>query len=445
MQTGTGPRTSLRRSLAAIGAIGLAAAGLAACGSPGGSSSGAGTLKIITWVNPPAVTAIKKIDAEFQQKYPNINVQLQTAANVTGPYATLQETTVDSGTADIISNVAPMQPLPLKLTKANLTDWQYWSTNNVFQSLSGQPWLKDVSPSAVAQETYKGQVDGLESGSYQEGVFYNEADFAKYHLSVPTTYSQFLTVLNTLKAHHVTPMFDGLGDVGPIYLQFLYYTLMGDLWYPSAPGHNLALDLENGTVKWTSPAFTTAMQEEKTLAGYLEPNYTGVPWESMPGQFANGSAAMLLDGSWDLSSVHTANPKLKVGFFPLPGSQTASANQPFLGGNLTFSVLKNAPNKAAAMKWLAFFATSKIYDQYVDITGISPAETSGSYSSFAATVLGTWFGKGVNQSVLYPSLPTSGAYWDEAANWPTLQLDVIQGKMTPQQAEAKYQSGWQTG
>jgi raffinose/stachyose/melibiose transport system substrate-binding protein len=396
-------------------------------------------------VNPPAVTAITKIDSEFEKKYPDIKVSLQTAANVSGPYAALQETTVDANTADIITNVLPVEPMPLSPSRNKESNFQYWASNGVFQSLNGQPFLKNFTSSAISSESYNGQTDALESGFYQEGVFYNEAIFAKYHLSAPTTYSQFLTLCKTLKSHGVTPLYDGLGDVGAAYLQFLYWPLMAELWYPYAPGHNLALALEKGTAKWTDPHFTQVMQEEKAMAAYLEPNYTGVPWEGMPGQFAHGAAAMLLDGSWDLSSVHQANPGLKVGFFPLPGSNTASVNQPFLKGDLAFSVLKNAPNKTAAMKWLSFFATPSVYDQYVDITGISPAQTSGTYSTFSQTVLGSWFGKGINYDVAYPALPTSGAYWDESTNWSTPQLDVIQGKMTPQQAEADYQSGWQTG
>jgi raffinose/stachyose/melibiose transport system substrate-binding protein len=427
--------------------VGLAAAGLAACGSSSSSASGsgAGTLKIITWVNPPAVTAITQIDNEFHKKYPDIKVQLQTAANVNGPYAALEETTVDASTADIITNVLPVQPMPLSPSRNKESNFQYWATNGVFQPLNGQPFLKNFTQSAIDVESYKGQTDALESGSYQEGVFYNEAIFAKYHLSPPTTYSQFLALCQTLKSHGVTPLYVGLGDVGAAYLQFLYWPLMADLWYPYAPGHNLAVALENGSVKWTDPHFTQVMDEEKAMAAYLEPNYTGLPWEGMPGQFAHGAAAMLLDGSWDMSSVHQADPNLKVGFFPLPGSNTASDNQPFLKGDLAFAVLKNAPNKAAAMKWLAFFATPKIYDQYVDTTGISPAETTGTYSNFSASVLGSYFGKGVNEDVAYPALPTSGAYWDEATNWSNPQLSVIQGKMTPQQAESDYQSGWQTG
>jgi raffinose/stachyose/melibiose transport system substrate-binding protein len=453
MHKGTGPKTPRQRHLlgrpgiAAAAVIGLAAAGLAACGSSPSSTSGsgAGTLKIITWVNPPAVTAITQIDHEFEKQYPNIKVQLQTAANVNGPYATLEETSVDANTADIITNVLPVEPMPLSPSRNKESNFQFWATNGVFQPLNGQPFMKNFTSSAVDAESYKGQTEALESGFYQEGVFYNEAIFSKYHLSVPTTYSQFLAICQTLKSHGVTPLYVGLGDVGPVYLQFLYWPLIGDLWYPSAPGHNLAVDLENGSVKWTDPHFTQAMEEEKAIASYLEPNYTGLPWEGMPGQFAHGAAAMLLDGSWDLSSVHQANPGLKVGFFPLPGSSTASDNQPFLKGDLAFAVLKNAPNKAAAMKWLAFFSQPKIYDQYVDITGISPAETSGTYDNFSASVLGSWFGKGVNYDVSFPALPTSGAFWDESTNWSNPQLSVIQGKMTPQQAEADYQSGWLTG
>jgi len=414
----------------------------AACSSSGGNSSGSSTLKMITWVNPPAVQAITAINKEFEKKYPNIKVELQTAANVNGPYETLLQQAVDSGSADIVTSVAPFQALPLNPTRQNMTPFQYWSTNNVFAPLTGQKFLPDYQPSAVSAETYKGQVYGLVSGTYQEGVFYNKATFAKYHLTPPTTYSQFLTVLQTLKSKGVTPMFLGLGNVGPVYLQFLYYELMIDLWYPGAPNNNLATAVETGSVKWTSPAFIQAMNEEKTMAQYLEPNYTGVPWESMPGDFAKGDAAMLIDGSWDLPAIQTANPSVKVGFFPLPGSNTAANNQPYVGDNLTFSVLRSSQNKPDAMKWLQFFSQPSIYKQYVNTTGISSSQNGGTFNGYSATAMGSWFGKGVNQNVFYPVLSSNNAYYDQQANWPDLQLEVIQGSKTAAQAAAVYQQDW---
>ena len=94
------------KAVTAIGVAAITAAGVVTPSAASAASSGpSGTLKIITWVNPPAVAAITKIDQLFEQKYPNVKVQLQTAANVTAGYATLLSTTVSANTADIVTNV----------------------------------------------------------------------------------------------------------------------------------------------------------------------------------------------------------------------------------------------------------------------------------------------------------------------------------------------------
>ena len=89
-------------------AVMVVAAACSSSGSSGGSGGGSTTLKIITWVNPPAVTALNKIDAEFEKANPNIKVKLQTAANVNGPYETLLQQSVNSGTADIVTSHSRM-------------------------------------------------------------------------------------------------------------------------------------------------------------------------------------------------------------------------------------------------------------------------------------------------------------------------------------------------
>jgi raffinose/stachyose/melibiose transport system substrate-binding protein len=430
------------------GSLAVAVTVVAAACSSSGSSGGSGettTLKIITWENPPAVQALNTIDAEFEKQYPNIKVQLQTATNVNGPYETLLQQSVNSGTADIVTANMPFLPLPKQLTSTNSTPVQLWVTKGAFAPLNGESFLRDYSQSAVQAETYQGKAYGLVSGEYQEGVFYNKAIFAKYNLTPPTTFSQFLADCRTLKSHGVQPLFTALGNVGPVYLQFIYYEAMADLWYPKAPGGNLATALMNGTAQWTDPAFVQGMNEEKQIAQYLEPNYTGVPWQSMAGgDFAAGKYAMELDGSWDLASLHQANPNLRLGYFPLPFSSNAADNQAYAQNDLTFYVTSSSPNKAAAMTWLSFFSSPRIYAQYVDITGISSSQNGGHFTGFASQVMGPWFGKGVNQSVLYPALSSSNGYYDQAANWPDLQLSVMQGTMTAAQAAATYQKDWKT-
>jgi raffinose/stachyose/melibiose transport system substrate-binding protein len=419
----------------------------AACssGASSGGSGGTTTLKIITWVNPPTITALNKIDAEFEKANPNITVKLQTATNVNGPYETLLQQSVNSGTADIVTANMPFLPLPKTLSSTNATPVQLWITKGAFAPLTGQSFLSDYQSSAVQADTYQGKAYGLVSGEYQEGVFYNKAIFAKYNLTPPTTFSQFLADCQTLKSHGVNPLFTALGNVGPVYLQFIYYEAMTDLWYPKAPGGNLATALMNGTAQWTDPNFVQGMNEEKQVAQYLEPNYTGVPWQDMAGgDFAAGKYAMELDGSWDLASLHQANPNLQLGYFPLPFSNTAADNQSYAQNDLTFYVTNSSPNKTAAMKWLAYFSSPSIYAQYVNTTGISSSQNSGTFSGFSSQVMGTWFGKAVNQTVLYPALSPSNGYYDQAANWPDLQLSVMQGKMTAAQAAATYQKDWKT-
>jgi len=217
------------------------AAACSSSGSSGNSSSGQ-TLKIITWVNPPAVKALQQIDAEFEKANPGVKVDLGTAENVNGPYKTMLQQTVDATSADIVTNVTQLQPLPLKVTSTNVTYWQTYTMHGVFAPLNGQPFLKDYKSGALAAETYQGKTYGVVSGEYQEGVFYNKKIFAQYHLSPPATYTQFLAVLKTLKSHGVTPMWLGLGAVGPVYLQFLYYNLIDSVWQPTVSG-NLATDL----------------------------------------------------------------------------------------------------------------------------------------------------------------------------------------------------------
>lgn len=446
--------TSIKRPARSL-AIGSAAAAIAvaaaACSSGGGggssaSGSGNGNLKIITWVNPPTIQAFKQIDAEFEKANPGIKVTLQTAPNVNGPYKTLAQQAVNSGSADIITENFPFQPLPPNPTQSNETPVQFWGTNGAFAPLNGQSFLSSYTPAALATQTYQGKTYGLLSGVYQQGVMYNKALFAKYHLSVPTTYNEFLSVCKTLQSHGVQPLYTALGGVGPIYLQFIYNEAIADLWFPGAPGGNLASALLHGTVKWTDPKFVQAMTEEKAIASYLEPNYTGVPWQDMAGggMFTSGKAAMQLDGTWDLASIHKASPNLQVGFFPLPLSNTAANNQPIVQDDLTFYVGSHAKNSAAAMKWLKFFSQPNIYTQYVNTTGISSSQTGGTFNGFSAQAIGQWFGKGVNINSFMPTMSPSNGANDQTATWPNLQLSVMQGKVTPQQAAAAYQKDWKS-
>lgn len=440
-------KRGLRRQLSFVLAVVVGALTLVAgCSSSG--SGGKTTVKIITWVNPPAVAAFKKINAEFEKKYPDIHVQLSTAENVNGPYATLLRTSVSSASADIVMDNHQMQPFPLKVTRDNLNPAQFYASQGVFLPLNDQPALKNLAPAAKQAMTYKGDVQGLLSGHYDWIVFYNKATFAKYGLTAPTTYNDFLKVCETLKSHGVTPIWLGSGGAPQYVSDFLTVPLMGEQWLPNVPGKDLARALETGQTKWTDPHFTEALNREKTISQYLEKSYTGEQWQGMPTAFAGNKSAMLLDGSWDLASIQKANPKIQVGSFPLPGSDNPADNQPIVANDLWLAVVKKAVSnskvKAATLKWLNFFASKPIYAQYVNMTGIS-ASIPGTYTGYAAKVLGKYFTSTSNAlPAVLPTLGTNQGYWTQEANFPTAQINLLTGDSSVSEVQNNYAKDWKT-
>jgi raffinose/stachyose/melibiose transport system substrate-binding protein len=418
------------------------AAALVAASSAAGVSAAAGShVNVTMWVNPPAVVALKKIDAEFEKAHPGISVNLTTAVNEYTNYAALEKTAVEGGTEDVMATQA-INPLPIGGSAADLMPEQLWGTSGVYLPLNGQPWVKRLKSTAVAVETYKGKLYGMNTGSYQYGVYYNKAIFAKYHIAIPTTYAQFIAVCQTLKKDGVTPLYDGLGGGAQGYLYFILYPMMQALWLPHAPGKDLNTALWTGKAQWTSPYFIQAMKQEKQVAQYLEPNYTGESWTTMPTAFAAGKAAMLLDGSWDLSAVFEANPHIQVGYFPLPGGPNPALDAPILQTDLTWVILSRAKDQAAAKTWLDFFASPKIYSQYVATTGISPS-FNGTYNSQTEKVLGPkYFGNGVLAGDIFPVLPAGGPFVLQLNNFWSLQLNMVQGQKTPQQVAQTLEQAW---
>jgi len=400
------------------------------------SQAASGQVNIIEWVNPPAVNATKAVDSGFE-KATGIKVNLTTAVGRPTNYAALEKTSVEGGTQDIMA-VFPIQPYPPGMPTGDLSSEQLWGVEGVYLPLNNQPWVKRLLPASRAAQTYDGKLYGLNTGVYQIGVFYNKAIFAKYHLTPPTTYSQFLKLAETLKADHVTPLYFATAGGATVY----DWVMLMDSQLMAIYGNtNVDNAFWSGHASFTSPQFIQALKQAKQITSFMEPNWQGEPWTGMPGAFAAGKAAMLLDGSWDMASVLTANPKIQIGYFPLPGSNIAARNQSILQPDLTWVVLKNAKDKANALKWLNYFSQPKVYAQYVKATGISPSFV-GSYPSATQGILGKYLSKGLLEANAEPALPTNGPFAVQPANfWSTLQ-SVLIGQISPQKAASQWEAAW---
>jgi raffinose/stachyose/melibiose transport system substrate-binding protein len=210
-----------------------------------------------------------------------------------------------------------------------------------------------------------------------------------------------------------------------------------------AKGANVDNRFWTGKAGFTNPMFIQALNQAKAITKYIEPNWQGESWTGMPGAFAVGKAAMLLDGSWDMASVLKANPKMQIGYFPLPGSNVAKDNVSILQPDLAWVVLKNGKDQAAALKWLDFFSQPKIYAQYVKETGISPS-FKGAYPSATRKILGTWLSKGDLEANAEPALPNNGPLNIQSTQFLNTLQSVLLGQTSPRVAATQWERSWKT-
>jgi raffinose/stachyose/melibiose transport system substrate-binding protein len=400
------------------------------------SQAATGHVNIIEWVNPPAVNATKAIDSLFEAQT-HIKANLTTAVNRTTNYAALEETSVQSGSQDIMA-VFPIQPYPPGMPSTDLSHEQLWGVDGVYLPLNNQPWVRRMLPASRAAQTYHGKLYGLNTGVYQIGVFYNKVIFAKYHLKPPATLNQYMALAATLRKDGQTPLWFGAGAGAAIY----EWVMLMDSQLMAIYGNtNVDNAFWSGKAKFTSPQFMQALKQAKEITTTMEPNWQGEDWTGMPGAFASGKAAMLLDGSWDMASVLQANPKMQIGYFPLPGSNVAARNVSILQPDLTWVVLKNGKDHAQALKWLNFFSQPKVYAKYVKDTGISPSFV-GKYPSATQKILGTWLSRGLLEANAEPALPTSGPFALQPANFYNTLQQVLTGQLAPGKAAQEWQSAW---
>jgi raffinose/stachyose/melibiose transport system substrate-binding protein len=428
---------ALRRA-AWIGSLVAAAALLSAGPFPGVLEAAGGQVNIIEWVNPPAVRATQAVDAGFEHAL-HIKANLTTAVNRRTNYAALEKTSVQSGSQDIMA-VFPIQPYPTGMPRRDLSSEQLWGVDGVYLPLDSQPWVKDLRADSRAVQTYKGHLYGLNTGVYQIGVFYNKAMFAKYHLSPPRTLDRFFALAAQLKKNGETPLWFGVGGGA---VQYEWIMLMDSQLMAIYGNTNVNDAFWSGQAKFTDPKFVQALTQAKQITSVMEPNWQGENWTQMPGAFASGKAAMLLDGSWDMASVLRANPGMDIGYFPLPGSNDAARNVSILQPDLTWVVLKNAKNQSNALAWLNYFSKSDVYAQYVTITGISPS-FNGDYPSDTAKILGSYLSTGLLEANAEPSLPSAGPFGLQPPNFYNTLQQVLIGQLPPQQAAQQWQTAWES-
>ena len=180
--------------------------------------------------------------------------------------------------------------------------------------LTKQDFMKNFTPTVLDAIKYKGKQYTVPTGlSYYSGVYYNKTIFEKSGLKIPTTWSEFMTVCQTLKSKGVVP----LGISGKDSAGVNMLGVVQDLYPNKQDKVDLAKGLWDKSIKLTDGKQLEVLTKVKSLYDLAEPNFAGVSYNTMTAGFVKGQFAMMSDGTWNQTTIDSAGgSSFKYGYCP---------------------------------------------------------------------------------------------------------------------------------
>lgn len=220
------------------------------------------------------------------------------------------------------------------------------------QDINAYPdWQENLPETGLDATTFDGGIYGIPLEMAVEPVFYNKKVFADNGLEVPTTYEQFLNIVDVLSAAGITPV--TVPNKEPWVGSILYSTIFERI---------AGLDVYQKTVmdgegSWTDEPFIEAGRYIQDLAkrGAFDSNMNSIGMEEAEIKLAEGKAGMYLQGTWSVPSMIERLGD-NVGYFNFPdiaGGKGSSKSFMILP-NSALSVSNNSKNKEEAIKFMKF-------------------------------------------------------------------------------------------
>jgi glucose/mannose transport system substrate-binding protein len=238
-------------------------------------------------------------------------------------------------------------------------------------------------------------------------LWYNKKVFDDNGLKPPTTWDEFFTVADQLKAKGVTPL--ALGDKDIWAATHLFESML-----LAATGPEKDRGLWTGQTNWSGPEVTQALNTFAKALDYVNTDHASLSWDQAAQLVADGSAAMTIMGDWAEGYFKSINkvPNQDFGWVASPGTDGS-----FIMLSDSFGLPKGAKDRDNAIAWLKLCASKEGQDAFNPKKGSIPSRTDGDRSLYDAYLQSAMDAFSSNEIV--PSLPHGAAApegWSTAVN-----------------------------
>ncbi len=217
--------------------------------------------------------------------------------------------------------------LPTYLTSANPPDVYTWYPGSVADAYAKKNLLLDLdaawtsSPdlkryskalNSLCTSTSSGKKVFVPTTYYWWGMFYRKSNFAKWGVSEPKSWDDFLDLCDKLKSKGVTPIGLGAGG-GTAWVASAWFDYL-DIRINGAEYHRQLLA---GKHRFDDPEVRKVFDRWQEVLPYIDPNGTAVAFQDASTSLLNGRSGMMLIGTF-FADAAPKNALDDVDFFRFP-------------------------------------------------------------------------------------------------------------------------------
>lgn len=320
-------------------------------GTLAGCSSGGPTEIRFHLSKPEAIPYFRELIAEYNSSQDDVRVVFDTSSNLQAGF--------------LRGN-----PPDLGLLNYNM-EMSRFMERGALSDLSDMPEadriLPEVQDLVDQYATYPGRTSVLPYSVMAASVIYNVDIFEQQGLEVPQTWDELIAVCDQLQAAGITPFYGTFKDPWTVAQGWFDYTVGGTVDVAEFYDEMNELGTEVGP---DSPvSFERTLLEPVDRMTMLAETYTN-PDAASRGYgdgnlaFAQGQAAMYLQGPWAFGEIAKTSPDLKLGTFPLPMTDDPEDLEVRVNIDLAVWIPEASRHQEEARGFLSYLFQKDVMDAY---------------------------------------------------------------------------------
>lgn len=224
----------------------------------------------------------------------------------------------------------------------------------------------DVQELVDQYATYPGRTSVLPYSVMAAAVIYNVEIFEQNGLEVPTTWDELIAVCDALQEAGVTPFYGTFSEPWSIGQGWWDYTVGGMVEVDAFVEQVQELGTEVGPDSEVSFEKTLKEPTERMvqLAEYANPDAASRGYGDGNLAFAQGAAAMYLQGPWAFGEIAKTDPDLELGTFPLPMTDDSEDRRVRVNIDLAAWIPEASAVKEETREFLRYLMQPEVMDDY---------------------------------------------------------------------------------